>query len=170
MISLIFTPSVWNSVFLPLIIRLDVLSSHKYDHYGDYAWHNPCGLAVTCRGDAELLLPHFLQLQDLLQSLRYLRSDANIFPLPRLNTNQTQVKIREETEFICQTDHALRLSHLSGVFSRRGRDFLSLIDRLEHHRNPWRGGATRSPNYSRTEIMFKVKTPLWETELKAALI
>ncbi len=110
MISLIFTPSVWNSVFLPLIIRLMCSQSHKYDNYGDYAWHNPCGLAVTCRGDAELLLPHFLQLQDLLQSLRYLRPDANIFPLPRLNTNQTQVKIREETEFMCQTDHALRLS------------------------------------------------------------
>lgn len=105
MISLIFTPSV----FLPLIIRLDVLKSHIYDHY---AWNKPCGLAVivTCRGDAELLLPHFLQLQDLLQSLRNLRPDANIFTLPRLNTNPTQDKVSEETEFICQTDHALRLS------------------------------------------------------------
>lgn len=127
-------------------------------------------LTVTCRGGAELLLPHFLQLQDLLQSLRDLRPDADIFTLPRLNTN-THVKITEEMEHIWSCIQAFRLSYLSAVFSRRRRDFLPLIDRLGHHRNTWRGGATLSPNYRRTEIKFTtVKSPWLKTDMQAVVI
>lgn len=99
-------------MFLPLVIRLDELKcSHLLntiisDIKAAFEYSEEF-LIVTYRGDAELLLPHLLQLQDLLQSLRDLRPDANIFTLPRLNTHDESNKSRSVKRFITQADYAL---------------------------------------------------------------